>query len=67
MDYGTRWPYLQIGKGTIYDLILVVIGRLIQVDLGRIAYTYRLEGHELQFTPCRHCRLAYKDDTPVTI
>ena len=31
MDYGTGWPYLQIGKGTSYDLILFVIGRLTPV------------------------------------
>ena len=35
-------------------------------DLGGIADTYPLEGHQLRFDS-RHRRSAYEDDTPVTI
>ena len=53
----TTWvglPILTHWKGTSYDSILVIIGRLTKMI------------HQLRFDS-RHRRLAYKDDTPVTI
>ena len=48
MDYGTRWPYLQIGTGTSYDLILIVIGRLTSV-MTRAGLPMSTDGKDMNY------------------